>query len=370
MAPLQWGCSEPWGPPGFLPLPQSLQSLGEVGARRGAGGQAGPGTAEGALLGEIPAGTGLSSGSAALVDHSRGEEEPWGPAGLGPAGARPWCEAARGWGDGAGGCPAMAEPCAGLGPERRDWQGGEEAQEISQWLYGQHRVSCSSPGAGAPPGPDCAGPGRTPAPAPRRGPHGTLRLEGLCPTGYWWGEGTPLWGWGGSQPWRSAGSRAAPGDVLPRTETCPSTLLLLLCPCRGAGHPATTAGTSLAPNSHPGVAGAGTRPGLAPSSGAQRPVPLLPFSHPCPGSWELPGPSVPGCPCRGHRGDHRAKWGWSCRIAWCWWPRQGRDHGCAALGKQTRTHGRGDAAVFDPTLPPLQHRPHGLQLPWGLGRLL
>lgn len=207
--------------------------------------------------------------------------------------------------------------------------------------------------------------------SPTAGTSRHTQVGGAVPHRVLAGRGDPFVGLGGvSRPWRSAGSRAAPGDVLPRTETCPSTLLLLLCPCCGAGHPATMAGTSLAPNSHPGVAGAGTRPGSAPSSGAQRPVPLLPFSHPCPGSWELPGPSVPGCPCRGHRGDHRAKWGRSCRIAWCWWPRQGRDHGCAALGKQTRTHGRGDAAVFDPTLPPLQHRPHGLQLPRGLGRLL
>lgn len=36
-----------------------------------------------------------------------------------------------------------------LAPNTADWQGGEETQEISQWLYGQCRVSCSSLGAGA-----------------------------------------------------------------------------------------------------------------------------------------------------------------------------------------------------------------------------
>lgn len=74
--------------------------------------------AEGALLGETPVGMGLSLGSAGVMDHSRGEEEPWAPAGPDPARARPSFKAA-GRGSGAGGCPAMAALCAGVGPKHR-----------------------------------------------------------------------------------------------------------------------------------------------------------------------------------------------------------------------------------------------------------
>lgn len=102
----------------------------------------------------------------------------------GPGGIRPWWETA-GRGGGAGNCPAAAELCAGGGCWRGDWQGGEEAQEISQWLYGQHWVSCSSPAARAAPASDRASPGpsRTPAGASQQRPSNKRRLEGLCPGG-------------------------------------------------------------------------------------------------------------------------------------------------------------------------------------------
>lgn len=103
-----------------------------------------------------------------------------------------------------------------------DRQGGEEAQEISQWLYGQHRVSCSSLGAGAAPGPDCTGPSprSTPAPAPRPGPCGTHRLEGRG----------PLCGAGGGHGPALLQGFSLCGDILPCMQPGSSTLLILAVP--------------------------------------------------------------------------------------------------------------------------------------------
>lgn len=166
--------------------PQFLQPLRGSRAMERRWGQAGPGSAEGALEGR-------GSGSTWTMDHSRGEEVPRAPAGPNPAGTKP-CWEQR---DGQRGWRCRRWQSSGLG--RGDWQGGEEGQEISQWLYGQRRVSCSSPGAGAALGPHRTRPGprRTPAPAARQGPRSTRRLEGPCPAGGLAGTGTPLWVWEG-----------------------------------------------------------------------------------------------------------------------------------------------------------------------------
>ena len=273
------------------------------------------------FAGDTAAGPGLSSGSAGAMDSSRGEEEPRAPAGPGPAHARPRGEAAR-TGSGAAGCPAAAEPCAGVGPGRGDWQGGEEAQEISQWLYGQHRVSCSSPRAATAPGPDCTGrgPRRTPVPARRQGPRGTRRLEGLCPGGALAGTGTPLWGWGCLGPGPLGGSWAVQRHV---PAPCCCTL------ATGQG----TQGLQLGPVWLP-VAVLESQVlrhvqarHLPLGLGAPSPSCQLPAHVPAPAA---PRPGVPGCPCRGCRGDW-AGWGQS---HWALWGQGG--HSCAAPGAAHR----------------------------------
>lgn len=227
-------------------------------------------------------------------------------------------------------------------------------QEISQWLYGQHWVSCSSPAARAAPGPDRASPGpsRTPAAASQQRLSNKSRLEGLCPGGVIAERGGLLCRAG----WVLLRSRAVPGDILPCTGGCPSSLLLHSC--LRAGHLGIATGISLAPSGLTEVLCAGMCPGSAPFSGAQHPLLLLPASHHCPGPWELPH-------C-GHRGD----------IA------NGQDRTGAAREKglvpagvgdmaalplgSSPVHGRGGTAVYSFTLPPSQHHPHRPQLPRGL----
>lgn len=145
---------------------------------------------------------------------------------------------------------------------------------------------------------------------------------------------------GGSQLWSSVGSRPAPGDILPCTETCP------------AQHP---------------------------------PAPTVPLPwgrtpRPCwsPGCWDTsrlstflrgsaPQPPAAGSPgAQGDCASGQEGLGLPDRMGLV--SLAGGGHSCAALGTSP-LHSRGDAAGFDPKLPPHWHHPRGPQLPLGSGAL-
>lgn len=228
--------TEPCGPPGHPPSPCSL--LGKQGHGEGLGARQDRARLKGlcwvkGLRGQgcarAPPGHGTTAGARRSPGLLRGQILPV----PGP-GVKQQREGQQGWG-----LRSLVGPCAGVGPGCRDWQGGEEGQEISQWLYGQHRVSCSSPGAGAAAGPDCAGPspGRTPAPAPRRGPCGTHRLEGLCPSGALAGTGDPFVALGGGL------SPGPPQTSCPAQRRAPAPS----CSCRTLAAGQDTLGPQLGP---------------------------------------------------------------------------------------------------------------------------
>lgn len=164
---------------------------------------------------------------------------------------------------------------------------------------------------------------------------------------------------GVSQPWPSVGSRAVPGDVLPCTETCSSTSCSCCAFAVGQGTPGPQLGPVWLPTAVPeswvlGCVQAQHLPlGLvAPSPSCRLPAcALATRSSPVPVCPATPATDTGVTMPMGRTGLHL-----------------GRGYSCAALGEQTRMHGRGDAAVFDPTLPPPWHHLHGPQLLRSLGR--
>lgn len=152
-------------------------------------------------------------------------------------------------------------------------------------------------------------------------------------------------------------SRAVPGDILPCTGRCPSTLLLLLHSCFGAGHPGTATGIIWLPKALLGSCVLECVQVQFLSLGLST---LFCFcwlltSAPAPGSSYSAGTGV--TVAMGRTGLELPD-----RRGWCL-PGVG---GMVALPLgSSPVHGRGDTAVYSSTLPPCQHHPHSPQLPQG-----